>query len=98
MGRKGAEKTNAMKRARKTLREELCALLADDVKIKGGGSMNAQVAMSTALLQAAIKGNVRAYEVIRDTIGEKPVENVALTTGSFDALEQAFAALKDDAE
>ena len=97
-GRKGGLKSAEKRAARKTLREELCALLADDVKIKGGGTMNAQVAMSTALLQAAIKGNVRAYEVIRDTIGEKPVENVALTTGSFDALEQAFAALKDDAE
>ena len=47
--------------------------------------MNAQVAMSTALLQAAIKGNVRAYEVIRDTIGEKPVERMeaALTDADF---------------
>lgn len=32
--------------------------------------MNAQTAMSTAMLKEALKGNVRAYLAIRETLGE----------------------------
>lgn len=96
MGRRGAQKTNAKKRARKTLRDELLALLGEKRPDKQGNMVQVQTAMSTALIKSALGGSVRAFEVIRDTIGEKPIENVALTTGSFDALEEAFAALKGD--
>lgn len=67
LGRKGAEKANATKRARKTLREELLALLA-----KG----DTQNRMSLAILEKAMNGDIRAFEVIRDSIGEKPKEQV----------------------
>lgn len=32
--------------------------------------MNAQTAMSTAMLKEALKGNVRAYIAIKETLGE----------------------------
>ena len=70
MGRKGAKKTNAKKRARKTLREEFELLLSGDITDKNGKTMNAQTAMSTAMLKEALKGNVRAYLAIRETLGE----------------------------
>lgn len=95
-GRKGGRKSAAKRAARKTLREELLILLAEKRPDKTGRKVQVQTAMSTALIKSALGGSVRAYEVIRDTIGEKPIENVALTTGSFDALEEAFAALKGD--
>ena len=98
MGRRGAQKKKEICAARKTLREELLALLGEQRPGKDGKLIQVQTAMSTALIKSALGGSVRAYEVIRDTIGEKPIENVALTTGSFDALEEAFNALKDDAK
>lgn len=61
--RKGAEATNRIKAQRKTLREELLLLLA-----KG----DTQERLSLSLIQKAIKGDTKAYEVIRDTVGEKP--------------------------
>jgi hypothetical protein len=30
--------------------------------------------LTTSLIDSALSGNVRAYEIIRDTIGEKPIE------------------------
>lgn len=52
---------------RKTLKEELLILLSQD---------DYQKKISTALLQEATKGNTKAFEVIRDTVGEKPVDKV----------------------
>lgn len=58
------------RRARKTLKEELLLLLSDgDIQNK----------ISVALLKKAQKGNIKAFEVIRDTIGEKPKEEQTLT-------------------
>lgn len=97
-GRKGGKRSGAKKRARKTLRDELLALLSESRQAKDGSMTQVQTAMSTALIKSALSGSVRAFEVIRDTIGEKPVENVALSAGSLSALNEAFEALKDDAQ
>jgi len=97
-GRKGGKRSGAKKRARKTLRDELLALLSESRQAKDGSMTQVQTAMSTALIKSALSGSVRAFEVIRDTIGEKPVENVALSAGSLNALNEAFEALKDDAQ
>lgn len=71
-GRKGGKKSAEGRAKRKTLREELLLLLSE----KQEDGRTGQVSMSVSLLQQAIKGNVKAYEIIRDTIGEKPVEKV----------------------
>ena len=65
-GRNGGIKSGTAKRARKTLKEELLLLLS---------SGNTQEKISLALIQEALNGNVKAFESIRDTIGEKPREN-----------------------
>lgn len=65
-GRNGGIKSGIAKRARKTLKEELLLLLS---------SGNIQEKMSLAIIQEALNGNVKAFESIRDTIGEKPREN-----------------------
>ena len=71
-GKKGGKKSAQKRKERKTLREELLLLLSE----KQEDGRTGQASMSVSLLQQAIKGNVKAYEIIRDTIGEKPVEKV----------------------
>ena len=62
------------------MRETLLALLDTPVSAKGVDgqitTMSAQEASTLSLLAQAMKGNVKAYEVIRDTVGEKPIERV----------------------
>ncbi len=67
IGRKGGIKSGETRRKRKTLREELLALLATG---------NNQNKMSLAMIEKALKGDTKAFEVIRDTIGEKPKEEL----------------------
>ena len=66
-GKKGGQKSAEVRAARKTLREELLALLA-----KG----DTQNKMSLAMIERAMRGDTKAFEVIRDTIGEKPKEQI----------------------
>lgn len=58
------------RRKKRLLRDTLEDLLS----IKSPNGETYQNDISIALLQAALKGDVRAYEVIRDTIGQKPVD------------------------
>ena len=67
IARKGAKATNELKAKRKTLREELLALLAT------GDNQNK---MSLEIIEKALKGDTKAFEVIRDTIGEKPKDQI----------------------
>ena len=55
------------RRARKTLKEELLLLLSEG---------DTQKTVSVALLKKAMDGDTKAFEVLRDTIGEKPVDKV----------------------
>lgn len=60
-----AGKASGKKRAeRKTLKEELLLLLTNG---------NTQEKISVALIEKALQGDIKAFEVIRDTVGEKPV-------------------------
>lgn len=63
----GGKKSVEVRRARKTLKEELLLLLS-----KG----DTQEKISLSILEKALGGDVRAFEVIRDTIGEKPIDKV----------------------
>lgn len=99
IGRKGGKNSKAKQKMRKTLREELLALLSEQITDKNSGrQMEAQRAMSTALIQQALRGNVKAFEIVRDTIGEKPVDNISISTTDMSALDEAFSKAKDDAE
>ena len=70
-GRKGGLASGEARRKRKTLKEELLLMLSDgDIQEK----------ISIALINEAINGNnagsvTKAFEVIRDTIGERPARS-----------------------
>jgi hypothetical protein len=74
LGRKGAAVSNAKQKAAKTFREELKALLEMEIANSKGEKVSTRKAISTALIKEAISGNYRAFAEIRDTIGEKPIE------------------------
>lgn len=65
-GKKGGIASGAARRERKKLKDELLALLSDG---------DAQEKMCIAILRQAQRGNIKAFEVIRDTIGESESEN-----------------------
>lgn len=103
-GRKGAEKARENRRKRKEMRETLDILLsmpmkkgkvytAEDIKCFAdlkGKNITIDQAMMITLVQKALKGDLNAIGMVRDTVGEKPVEKVnmdaTVTKNPFDEL------------
>lgn len=68
-GAKGGRAYAANQKRRKLLKEELEALLEI-------GDNQARLCLS--LYQKALEGDVRAFEALRDTIGQKPTDSLKL--------------------
>lgn len=83
----GGKASGQARREKKLLRETLQTLLASDYDCDGVIG-NGVEAISLALIGQALKGNVKAFEVIRDTVGEKPAEKVDI--GTDDAMRLAY--------
>lgn len=64
---RGGKRSVEVRRRKKTLKDELIALLEID-------NNNSKVCL--AVLEKALKGDISAFSTIRDTIGEKPVEKI----------------------
>lgn len=79
-GSKGGIKSGEVRKARRLLKEELIALLTTKMPNDAGKKETIQKKITFALIQKALKGDVKAFEVIRDTIGEKPVEKHEVQT------------------
>lgn len=80
---KGGIKSGEARRAKKTMREMLNYLLEKEITNKSGEKATTQEAITVSLINQALKGNVKAWEVIRDTIGEKPKQDINLSTGGL---------------
>lgn len=68
-GRRGGIKSGEKRRQRKTFRECILTMLEDG---------DVQKNIIAALFGKAFAGDVRAFESIRDTIGEKPTDKTEL--------------------
>jgi hypothetical protein len=66
-GKAGGIASGKVRRERKTFKDELIFLLENG---------NTQKKLSIALIKQAMKGNTKAFEIIRDTVGEKPVDKL----------------------
>ena len=67
IAKKGGIASGEARRKRRTLKEELLAMLEDK---------DIQESITLALISKAKTGDTKAYEVIRDTVGEKPVDKI----------------------
>lgn len=88
-GKKGGIASGVAKRKRKSMREALEKLLADKIKTTKG-EMETQEALLLAAVAQGIKGNMRAIEFIRDTIGEKPSDKTQFVDNEGNNLFDAF--------
>lgn len=75
-GRKGGIASGEARQAKKSLREAMQVLMDADLTGKDGKTMTGTEAMAAKAFQAALKGDWKAWELVRDTAGQKPVEKV----------------------
>lgn len=67
IARLGGLKSGETRRRKKTFKQELTWLLEENETQKN---------ITLALIKQALEGNTKAFEVIRDTVGEKPIDKV----------------------
>lgn len=76
-GTAGGIKSGETRRAKKTMKEMLDYLLEKQIKTNKG-DMSTLEAIMVSMIAKASKGDVRATEFIRDTIGQKPTEKTEI--------------------
>ena len=92
IARKAQEKSVIKRAERKKLRE--CLELALSIQNSETGEDNAMT-ITKALINQAIKGNVQAYQVIRDTIGEKPTDKQEIQNSTTNYYPKVFVMPED---
>ena len=89
---KGGIASGKARREKRELRQMLEILLEKEyTDKKTGRTTSGKEAITTALLGQAMKGNVKAFETIRDTIGERPVEKVMYTEVEQSVIDEVEA-------
>lgn len=101
LGKKGGIASGKARREKKTLRQCLEILLERTLKDKKGIEMSGAEAVSLKVFEKALKGDIRAFEVLRDTAGQKPVEKVQMKTDiniaeSAERLSNIFEQIKEE--
>ena len=72
----GGKASAEARRKKRDLRLALEMLLEKEYTDKKGKTMTGAEAITTKLFEQAMKGNVKAFETIRSTVGQDPVQKV----------------------
>ena len=100
IARQGGIASGKARKAKKSLREAMQALMDADLTGKDGKTMTGTEAMAAKVFQAALKGDWKAWELARDTAGYKPVDKVQMKTDvniadSAERLSNMFEQIKN---
>lgn len=95
-GKKGGIASGEARRAKKSLREAMKILMDAELTGKDGKTMTGTEAMAAKAFQAALKGDWKAWELVRDTAGQKPVERVMVADVDPSVIAEVEAMVKSE--
>ena len=74
----GGKASGEARRKKKLLKDCLYELLEKEWENRKGEKHSGSEAISIALFKKALAGDMKAFEIVRDTAGQKPVDKVML--------------------
>ena len=86
------------RRRKKLLRECLEKLLEREMTDKSGNTVSGAEALAVKLFKKAMDGDVKAFEVLRDTSGQKPVEKIMVADVEPAVIAEVEAIVNGKAE
>ena len=95
-GKKGGIASGIARREKKSLREAMQVLMDADLTGKDGKTMTGTEAMAAKAFQAALKGDWKAWELVRDTAGQKPVDKVMVADVEKTIIDEVEKMVNDD--
>lgn len=99
--KKGGKASGEARRRKRDLRQALEALLEKDFpqRDKEGnviGTVSGAEAVTTKLFEKAMKGDVKAFGMLRDTVGQAPVQKVMVAEVDQDVIDEVERAVLED--
>lgn len=94
-GRKGGVASGEARRKKKLMREAFEELLEKQYTDSQGTSIDGTSALAAKVFKQAMDGDLKAFEIIRDTTGQKPVERVETVEISEETYERVARALEE---
>ena len=94
--KKGGVASGEARRAKKSLREAMQILMDADLTGKDGKTMTGTEAMAAKVFQAALKGDWKAWELARDTAGQKPVDKVMVAEVEQSVIDDVERMVNDE--
>lgn len=95
---KGGKASGEARRRKKLLRECLEELLEREMTDKSGNTVSGAEALAVKLFKKAMDGDVKAFEVLRDTSGQKPVEKIMVADVEPAVIAEVEAMVNGKAE
>lgn len=96
IARQGGKRSGEVRAAKRDLRKALEALLEKEFKGKDGITLSGAEAIALKQMEKALKGDTKAFEVVRDTAGQKPVEKVMIAEVDQTVIDEVEKAVLDD--
>ena len=93
---KGGIASGEARRRKRDLRQALEMLLEKEYKQRNGESITGTEAITAKLFEQAMKGNVKAFETIRATVGQDPVQKVMIAEVDQDVIDEVERAVLDE--
>lgn len=84
---KGGVNSGEARRRKRDIRLALEALLEKDISDKHGNTMSTAEAIALKQIEKALKGDTKAFEVVRDSAGQKPNDRIDLTVNDDSSKE-----------
>lgn len=88
IARQGGIASGEARRRKRDLRQALELLLEKEYRDKNGNTITGTEAITAKLFEQAMKGNIKAFETLRDTVGQKPVEKVMIAEVDQDVINE----------
>lgn len=92
----GGKASGEARRKKRDLRKALEELLEREYKDKSGKIISGTEAITARLFEQAMKGNIRAFETLRDTVGQKPIEKVMIAEVDQNVIDEVERIVLDD--
>ena len=93
---KGGIASAESRRRKRDIRLAMEALLEKQYKGKDGALLSGAEAIALKQMEKALKGDAKAFELVRDSSGQKPVEKVVVAEISSDVIDEVEKAVLDE--
>ena len=92
----GGKASAEARRRKRDLKKALESLLEKDFIDKSGNTVSGAEAIAMKQFEKALKGDTRAFEIVRDTAGQKPIEKVEVAQIEKEQSMQELRELFED--